>query len=198
MASISAILLAAGESTRMGQLKALLPWDGGTLLEYQVRTLASAGTSEVIVVLGHDAGTIFPYVRSMQVKTAFNPQYRLGKTTSIKTGLGDVSPQAQGVLLLAVDQPRPLNVVRDLIQAHQETATQITAPRYQGHGGHPIIFSLALKPELERITEEKQGVREVMEAHKDGIHWVEVDDPVVRLDINDMESYQRAKALYSG
>ena len=197
MASISAILLTAGESTRMGQLKALLPWDGGTLLEYQVRTLASAGASEVIVVLGHDAGTISPYVSSMQVKTAFNPLYHLGKTTSIKTGLRSVSPQAQAVLLLAVDQPRPLQIVRDLIQAHLETAALITAPRYQGHGGHPIIFSLALKPELESITEEKQGVREVMEAHKDGMHSVEVDDPVVRLDINDMESYQQAKALYS-
>ena len=196
MAGISAVLIAAGESTRMGQPKPLLPWQDKTLLEYQISSLLQSGVHEVIVVLGHLASQIVPYVRGPGVKSVINTQYRQGKTTSINAGVRSVSRSAEGILLLAVDQPRPKEIIERLIEEHRKAGVPITAPRYQGHGGHPLIFSMALKPELERISEEKLGIREVMETHKGEINWVEVDTPIVRLDINDPKSYEEAKRVF--
>ena len=110
MSGVSAILTAAGESTRMGSPKPLLSWKGTTLVEYQVRCLLDAGCSEVVVVLGHAAEMVEPHVVGEHVRHVLNPLYRQGKTTSIKAGLGVVSDDADGILLLAVDQPRTADV----------------------------------------------------------------------------------------
>ncbi|MCH8205535.1 MAG: NTP transferase domain-containing protein, partial [Chloroflexi bacterium] len=88
MSRICAILIAAGESTRMGRPKPLLAWHGTTLLEYQVDSLVEGGADEVIVVLGHDAESLAPYVKGACVRYVVNPDYREGKTTSIKAGVG--------------------------------------------------------------------------------------------------------------
>ena len=197
MADISAILLAAGESTRMGQPKPLLGWQGKTLLEYQTHTLIEAGATEVVVVLGHRATDVLHYVKGQGVSSVINTQYRLGKTTSIKAGLRSIDSHAEGLLLLAVDQPRTLAILKRVIREYTGSGTLITAPRYQGHGGHPILFSISLKPELEAISEEKMGIREVMERHKNQVHWVEFDTPLVRLDFNTPQAYEKAKETFN-
>ncbi|MBI4298305.1 MAG: nucleotidyltransferase family protein [Chloroflexi bacterium] len=196
MAAITAILIAAGESTRMGRPKPLLPWQGKTLLEYQIASLLDCDVQEIVVVLGHEASQVVPYVRGPGIKSVINPRYREGKATSIKAGLRSIARSAEAILLLAVDQPRPREILENLVQEHQRTGSLITAPQYQGHGGHPIIFSAALKPELERISEETQGVRQVMDNHKGEVNWVNFDTPIVRLDINDPQSYDEAKRLF--
>ena len=196
MPGISAILTTAGESTRMGRPKPLLPWHGVTLVQYQVRSLTDAGASEVIVVLGHEADLVAPYVKGPGVRYVENSDYPLGKTTSIKAGLQAIDPHANAVLLLAVDQPRPTEVIAAVIRAHLESKALITSPRYQGHGGHPLIFSASLKGELERITEERQGIREVFQAHRREVTEAEIDDPIVRLDLNTPEAYEEAKMRY--
>jgi CTP:molybdopterin cytidylyltransferase MocA len=68
---------------------------------------------------------------------------------------------------------------------------------YQGHGGHPFIFSLRLLPELLAIEEVTQGIRAVMERHKAEVHQVPFDTPLVRLDINAPQDYQEALRLFS-
>jgi len=192
----SAILTAAGESTRMGRPKPLLPWHGVPLVEYQVASLSEAGVAEVIVVLGHRHELVVPHVRGPGVRHVLNPDYRQGKTTSIKTGLRHVDSGATGILLLAVDQPRPPGIIAAVIAAHIQNDGLITSPRYRGHGGHPLLFSARLRDELQAITEEKQGIREVVQAHIGEINEVAIDDPIVRLDINSPEEYEEARARY--
>ena len=197
MPGITAVLLAAGESTRMGQLKALLPWQGKTLLQHQVDTLIEAGGREVVGVLGHRALNLVTHVRGEQAWSAINLDYAQGKTTSIKLGLRSLRPGADGVLLLAVDQPRTVQIVRRLLEEHQRTGALITSPVHQGHGGHPFIFSLRLLPELLSIEEATQGIRAVMERHKAEAHQVPFDTPLVRLDVNSPEDYQEALRLWA-
>lgn len=180
----------------MGRPKALLPWHGVTLLEYQVSCLIEAGVAEVVVVLGHKAQAVAPYVKGHGVRYVVNPDYRLGKTTSIKAGLHAIAPDADAILLLAVDQPRTTDIISKVIAAHLDVGAVITSPRYQGHGGHPLVFSASLKGELERITEEKQGIREVFQAHRHEVAEVEIDDPMVRLDLNTPQAYEEARQRY--
>jgi molybdenum cofactor cytidylyltransferase len=198
MPQASAILTAAGESTRMGRPKPLLPWHGLALVEYQVASLMEGGATEVVVVLGHVYEQVVPRLRGPGVRYVVNPRYRDGRTTSIKAGLARVSPDADAILLLGVDQPRPPEVVAAVIEAHRSAGALITSPRHEGRGGHPIVFSSALRHELEAISEDDQGLREVFEAHRDQATEVEIDDPIVRLDLNTPEDYEEARTRYDG
>ena len=196
MALISAILTAAGESTRMGRPKPLLLWHGVSLIEYQAASLIRAGVAEVVVVLGHGVEEIAAHVKGGGVRYVVNPHHRQGKTTSIKAGLKSANPSATGILLLAVDQPRPPEIISAVIEAHLQSNALITSPRYRGRGGHPLIFSSTLRSQLEAITEEGQGIRELFQEHRDHVHGVPISDAIVRLDINSPEEYDEAKAQY--
>ncbi len=196
MPGISAILTSAGESTRMGQLKPLLKWRGTTLVEYQLRSLLDAGVSEVVVVLGHRGREVQPYIREPGATAMMNPDYRMGKTTSVKAGLRGIAPTADAVLLLAVDQPRTETIVRTVIDAHTKADALITSPRYRGHGGHPLVFSALLIEKLKHISEDRQGIREVFQAHRHEVNEVEIDDPMIRLDLNTPEEYEQALKRY--
>lgn len=197
MPSVVALLLAAGESRRMGQNKALLPWRGATLLQYQVAQLIQTGVGEVIVVLGHDAGKLWPLLKDTPGVTAVvNPDYRQGRTTSIKAGLRQVSAGRSGVLVLAVDQPRDAAILRRLVQEFEGHPTGILVPAYQGRNGHPAVFAGNLLPEMQAIDEERQGLREVMQRHRSEVRSIPFDTPEVLLDINTPEQYRDAVAGY--
>ncbi len=195
---VSAVLLAAGESTRMGRPKPLLPWEGTTLVQYQVSSLLNGGVDEVCVVTGAggDAVTrLFP--DACDVRVVPNPDFRLGKTTSVRTGVMAVSVTAAAIVILAVDQPRPGWVIRRVVDRHLDSGAPVTSPRFRGRGGHPLVFDAGLRHELLDITEANQGIREVVRRHAEPMNHVEFDSRVVRLDINTPDSYEAAVREYS-
>ncbi len=193
-AAIAAILLAAGESRRMGSLKALLPWQGSTLLAHQISSLRQAGVDPVVVVLGHQAGQLKPEVEGKEgVIWRVNPDYWQGKTTSIKVGLNALgTSQPSAILILNVDQPRSADTIGHLLQQHRDGGRYITIPRYRGKGGHPIVVDSALLEELKSIDEESLGVRAVVRRHQEATLLVEMDTPEVLWDLNTPEQYQAA------
>ncbi|HIN23313.1 MAG TPA: nucleotidyltransferase family protein [Dehalococcoidia bacterium] len=194
MPGIGAILLAAGESSRMGQLKALLPWRNTTLLEHQLRSLLDAGVQQVVVVVGHDADRLKPFIEAVEgASWALNNDYLQGKTTSLKTGVAALSGQPiSDVLLLNVDQPRSAATVRMLLERHQASSFRITIPTHGGKGGHPIFISAELLPELAEIDEGSQGLKAVVRRHTDATERFELNDPSVLWDLNTPEQYQKA------
>ena len=193
MPGITAILLAAGESSRMGQPKPLLPWGGLPLIQYQIASLSDANASPIVVVLGHNSEDIAPFVtNSPTIQTIINPDYAEGKTTSIRLGISQVRDDVDGILLLAVDQPRPADLLERVIEEHLRSGSLITHPTYNERGGHPIIFAGSLKGELLAITEEQQGIREVVGRHQDSIRTVAVESPIARVDLNTIDDYESA------
>jgi len=209
MAEIVAILLAAGESRRMGRLKALLSWAGTTLIRHQVAALREGGADRVVVVLGHQAPALEQELRGLAgVETVLNPDYRQGKTTSIKTGLGKIGSSEVGtgqnglsvvdaahteaILLLNVDQPRSADTIRYLLRQHCASDALITIPTYQDKGGHPIIFSSLLLGELRQIDEATEGIRAVVRRHQEATQRVPVENPEVLWDLNTPEQYAAA------
>ena len=196
MPFISAVLTAAGLSSRMGSPKPLLPWRGKTLVESQISALLKAEVSEIIVVLGHRAKEVSPYISGDSVCIIINHEYEEGRASSIKAGLGAVSSDTSDILIMGVDQPRSARIVSRVIQAHLQANALLTSPRYLGRGGHPLMFSAQLLSELSRISEENQGLREVFERHRSEITEVHFDDPVVRLDLNTPQAYEEAYSKY--
>ncbi len=195
MADIAAILLAAGESRRMGRSKALLPWQGETLLAHQISALRQGGADRVVVVLGHRPDTLQPVVQDHEgASWVVNLDYAQGKTTSIKAGLNALGQGEWSVILiLNVDQPRSASTIRDLIQRHHDNGGLITIPTSGGKGGHPILMDPVLLPELNSITEETLGIKAVVRAHEDQSHRTEVATAEVLWDLNTPEEYEAAR-----
>ena len=180
----------------MGRPKPLLQWRGSTLVEHQVSTLLEGGASEVVVVLGHRSEDVAPYVERTGATFVVNEQYREGRTSSIKAGLEAVSEQTEDIILLGVDQPRTAQIVRRVVETHLAASALLTSPRLEGRGGHPLMFSARLLPELKMISEGNQGLREVFERYRAEITEIHFDDPVVRLDLNTLEAYESAYQTY--
>ena len=189
-----AILLAAGESSRMGQLKALLPWQGSTLLEHQAAALLEAGADRVVVVLGHRATELEAILKGKdRVSSTVNPDYLQGKTTSLKTGLRAAAEYEPGVILiLNVDQPRKPETIRQVLQHHLAGKSLITIPTFNGKGGHPIAIAAELLPEVGSIEEESQGLKAVTRRHENSTARVELGTSEVLLDLNTPEDYEMA------
>ena len=196
--TVCAIILAAGESSRMGTLKPLLDWFGAPLVQRQIESLKAGGADEAYVVTGNRAYEVQESVRGEGVQAVINPHYKEGKSTSIKAGLAALPKSTTTIILLAVDQPRPAWLIEKILTSHLEANALISCPRYAGHGGHPLIFDGSLRQELDAISEESQGVRKVMKAHADEVNWVPVDSAIARMDMNTPEAYEAAKDAYGG
>ena len=192
-----AILLSAGESSRMGRPKALLDWFGVPLVNAQIKSLTDGGIGRVIVVTGaHHQEIANELATDTEVVMVKNPKWLEGKTTSIKAGLSAIETDCETIVLLAVDQPRPAWVVERALTSHLDSGRPVTSPRYSGHGGHPLFFDVSLLPELGNISEEREGVREVMKRYEENMNRVYFDNRIVRFDLNTPEDYQEALTTY--
>lgn len=182
----------------MGRPKPLLPWDGKTLVEAQVASLLAGGVDEVFVVTGKSDAVVAPIVDSLEhAHRVHNPDFAKGKTTSVRAGVAALPAGVNAIVLLAVDQPRPAWVVRRVLESHLSSNAPFTSPRFNGHGGHPLVFDGAFCGELASITEENEGIREVFRRHEVRMNSVEFDSEIVRLDINTPEAYERALERYA-
>ncbi|MBI4300009.1 MAG: nucleotidyltransferase family protein [Chloroflexi bacterium] len=194
---ISCILLAAGESTRMGSPKPLLPWPGGNLIQYHLRELTAAGADQIVVVLGHEAERVLPYVKGEGIRAAVNERYKEGRATSLRAGASAISNAPYTILVLSVDQPRPRAIIEAVLRAHQAGDALITIPTYCGRRGHPPAFDGSLLSELASVTDETLGLRAVMQRHAPDIREVAVGSPFVLLDINTPQDYERARLAFA-
>lgn len=177
--------------------KPLLDWFGVPLVQSQINSLLKAGVKSVFVVTGHRAYEVRDAIKGDHVQTVVNPNYREGKSTSVKAGLAALPELTDTIVLLAVDQPRPSWLIKQILDAHLARKALISCPIYDGHGGHPLIFDANLMLELDRISEDSGGVRAVMTNHADEINWVETDTPLARLDMNTPEAYEAAREAYA-
>lgn len=188
--NVTAIVLAAGESRRMGHLKQLLPFGDSTILERTVDNILQSGVGEIIVVLGHRADEIAPRLAGKTVKIVINPDYRQGMSSSLRCGLSQVSEEASTFMIVLGDQPLvgPQTVAR-LLEGYAGSSHGVVAPVYQGRRGHPVIFSAKYRSELLSL-EGDTGARSVIEAHPEDVGYVEVDSPGVVTGIDTEADYR--------
>ena len=192
------IILAAGESSRMGSPKGLLEWRGTTLLEYQMNSLLQGGCEKVVVVTGkYDTEMASLLKNRPGIIRSYNPKYLEGKTSSIKAGVWELPDDIHSIVLLAVDQPRPAWVIEKVLRLHIDFGADVTSPSFDGHGGHPLVFDAKFRCDLLNITEEDKGVRAIFRKSDIDHHQVKFDSAIVRLDINTPEAYENALAAYT-
>ncbi|MFC1928531.1 molybdenum cofactor cytidylyltransferase [Chloroflexota bacterium] len=190
---ISAILLAAGESKRMGQPKQLMPFGQSTIVEQAIDNLSNSAVSEIIVVLGHRTEEVMKAIATKPVKVAINPNYQQGMSTSIIAGLNLIDSRAQAVMLALGDQPFiDSQTINNLMEAFGTHNKGIAIPVYQGRWGHPIIFATRYKGELLRLKGDIGG-REIIDLHPNDVLEVAVNCEGICVDINTTNSYNLAR-----
>ena len=183
-AKTAGVILAAGESRRMGYPKALLRYKEETFLDTLVG-LFTPRCSTVIVVLGCRADEI----RGRAARPAefvINEDYKRGMTTSMQCGLRALPPGATQVLFTLVDHPA---VAPATIDAILDSAGSLRVPRYKGRRGHPIVFSADLVPEFLAVPE-TGAARDVVRSHIAETTYLDLDDSGIIADIDDLEAYR--------
>jgi molybdenum cofactor cytidylyltransferase len=185
--SYAGLILAAGESSRMGSPKALLEFRGKTFIDRLIRCF-SACCSPVIVVLGHEPEVIRAGVRSpFEAVFVLNTEYQRGQFSSMQCGLRAVPADADGVVFTPVDHP---NVEPATVAKLIESGALIAIPQYLGRHGHPVLFSRTLIPEFLALTPDRQA-RDVAHRHASDTRYIDVADAGILDDIDDPEAYRR-------
>jgi molybdenum cofactor cytidylyltransferase len=189
---IAALILAAGESRRMGRDKALLTYRGRTFLETIIGNLRAAAIERITVVLGHHADTIQRAVDLAAVRVVVNGDYQQGQTTSLQRGLATVAADsAEAVVLCLVDHPATsAEVITRLMERFELTHLPVTIPTYNGERGHPVVISQELFPELLALPS-GQPANTVIRKYRDATQFVEVTDRGILLDVDEPETYER-------
>ena len=187
---ISAILLAAGQSKRMGELKQLMPFGQSTIVGQAVDNLLGSAVVEVIVVVGYKAEDVRKAIAAKPVRIVINPDYEQGMSTSIIAGLNMVHGGVQAVMLALGDQPlvssETINVLINEFCNHDKG---IAVPTYQGRRGHPIIFAVKYKEQLLKLRGDVGG-RQIIKDNPDDVLEVAVESESVVADFDTTDDYQ--------
>lgn len=187
---VSAFVLAAGTSSRLGQPKQLLPFGPTTLLGHVVaEARAARALDERIVIIGAAADAVRSQVDLAGVTVVENPEFGEGCAASYRTGLSVIAPGADAVAILLGDQPGVEAAVIDaVVEAWRREPSPIACAAYRGRPGHPLVFARALFPQLEALQGDKAAWK-IVDAHPEWIRPVPIDRPAPG-DVNTWEAYQ--------
>jgi molybdenum cofactor cytidylyltransferase len=190
--TVTALLLAAGTSSRMGDFKQLMPFRGRTFVEACVETLLASKADETIVVVGHRAEDVRRAIERLPVRIVSNDDYLEGMASSIKVGVRAVDEGETDAILVALcDQPHvPTSVVDTVIAAYKASNALIVTPTIAGDSGHPVIFDLSLRDEILAV-DPSEGLRAVTYAHRAERLRVPVDTVAIIDDVDTPEDYDR-------
>jgi molybdenum cofactor cytidylyltransferase len=188
---IAAIVLAAGESRRMGRQKLVLPYSGTTVIEHIVDQVLASDAAQTIVVTGHDSQAVEAAMLGKPVTLVENRQYKDGMLTSIRAGLQIVSPGAAGFMVVLGDQPSiDARVINQLIAGFHAVEKGIIVPLYDGDTGHPIVISMSYREDVMTKFDDT-GLRGLIYGHPEYVHRLPVTTPGVLRDMDTPEDYER-------
>jgi len=192
---LSAVILAAGASTRMGRLKQLLPLAGRPLLQHVVDAAVASRLDEVILVLGARAAEIRAAITCCEcVRVVVNREYADGQSTSLRAGLRAASPRSAAAAVLLGDQPRMTAQRIDAVAAaFLQTSACVVRPVYAAVGGHrvpghPVFLARRVWPDIDALRGD-QGARALLSAHPEWLLEVPVAGEAPR-DVDTWEDYR--------
>ncbi len=190
---ISAIIPAAGLSTRMHKYKPLLKLGNLTIVEQTITILKKSGINDIIVVTGHNRDQIEPVIQRAGARPVFNKNFKTGMLGSIKTGVNALSSQCNGFLLLPVDIPliRPSSI-KTVISAFNKTREHIIIPRFNDEPGHPPVIPAWLRPQILNL-EEDSNLGTLLLSLKQHIKKQTIHDQGIVMDADTQDAYEKLK-----
>lgn len=189
MTGIWAIVLAAGESKRMGSPKMLLPYNEVTIIEQVIRNLLDSNVDRVVVVVGANREEIMKVTRKYDVFHCYNENYKTGMLSSVKCGFYSLPEGCLAALIMPGDQPMtgPGEINR-VISAFSESDKGLVMAAYDGRRGHPLIVDMKYSEEVFALPDD-EGLRALAMRHPEDVLESVTDDPSVVRDIDTQEDY---------
>ncbi len=189
---ITAIVLAAGESLRMGKTKQLLPWGKTTVLGQVLDNLIASSVNDLLVITGHMAGSVTAIAETLNVPTIHNPNYSAGEMlSSLQIAIRRLPKNHSGILVMLADQPQVgPDVIDQLLIAFWQGKGKIVAPVYEEKRGNPVIIDAFYYEELLKLPA-GSAPRELLRRHPEDIHYVDVNSPAIVQDLDSPEQYER-------
>jgi molybdenum cofactor cytidylyltransferase len=189
MNEIWAIILAAGESKRMGFPKMMLDFNGMTLLENVICTVRDSDVNDMFVVLGAWRESILEIISKHGVNYCYNASYRNGMLSSVQCGFRNVPLDAEAVFVFQGDQPLiTSSTVNSLIKAFRTSPEDIVVPVHESKRGHPILIGRRYRDEIDSLNA-GIGLRELTLNHPDEVLEVDTGDPGILRDFDTYEEY---------
>jgi molybdenum cofactor cytidylyltransferase len=189
---ITAIVLAAGPSSRLGQSKQLLQVEGEPLLRRIARASCESNADRTLVVLGDNEREHGRVIRDLPLYICIHSGWERGMGSSLKAGMDFIQsflPDTTAVIVLVCDQPLlTVDHLNQLVDKYRSTHASVVASAYSGILGVPALFGASLFPEIRRI-DDKQGARQIIDKNKAGAQ--QVPFPGGEMDIDTPEDYQR-------
>ena len=193
---VSAVILAAGFSSRLKDFKPLLLLGEMTLLERAIRLFHQNRISDTLVVVGYRSEDLIPLLQSFGAGWVVNESYREGMFSSVIAGLSRLEADREAFFLLPMDIPlvRP-RTIRDLLTAYPKAGKQILYPTFQGRRGHPPLIAAAFAEEI-RLWKGEGGLRSFLGQYETQSLEVEVADEYILRDIDTAADYQELILRY--
>jgi molybdenum cofactor cytidylyltransferase len=188
---IAAVILAAGQSRRMGQPKMVLPWGNTSVIGKVVTTILQAGVDELIVVTGGSRQLVEAALKGLPARAVFNPRYAEGEMLlSLQAGLADLSPVIAAVLVVLGDQPQiEVDVVRQIVTRYRESGALLIVPSYQRRRGHPWLVDRAAWSQILGLRP-PVTLRDFLNSYQDQIDYLAVDTSSILQDLDTPEDYR--------
>ncbi len=188
---ICAIVLAAGESRRMGTQKLLLDYDGKSVIRHIVDQITASIVESVYVVTGHDCDHVTKELSGSPASVVINDNYKLGMLSSLRCGISAIPGKFEAVLVALGDQPAVTSkLINEILEAYSKTDKGIVVPAYQGRRGHPVIVSIKYKDHI--LTRyDDVGLRGLLHEHSDDVFKLTVSTPDVCSDMDVPADYKR-------
>lgn len=194
--NIGAVILAAGTSSRMEEIKQLLPWKNSTLLNHVIEQLRQTNAAHIYVVLGAYQDEILSQLDTTNIKVVINENWSLGMGSSISKVLNYIeagSTRYDGLLLTTSDQPLiSINTYNKLVNS-SINHNRIVATSYARGFGIPAVFDRAYFSELEALDQDR-GAKSVIKNHLD--HLILIDEPLAEFDLDTKAVYEKYYNTY--
>jgi molybdenum cofactor cytidylyltransferase len=191
---ISAIILAAGQSKRMGQPKMLLPWGNRTIIEQVVTTFLQAGIEDILVVTGGAHTQLEKAIERLPIRKVHNPDYMTGEMlSSLQCGMREMAAATQAALIGLGDQPQlQASSVRLICDRYKSSKSNLVVPSFNKKRGHPWLVSRSLWGEVLALKP-SETLRDFLNGHADEIQYVNMDTPTVLADLDTPEDYEKSR-----
>jgi molybdenum cofactor cytidylyltransferase len=189
---ITSVVLAAGQSRRMGTPKMLLPWEKTTIIRHIVSVLLQSEVDEIGVVTGGAHEAVEQALDGLPIRTVFNAHFEQNEMVdSLRIGLEQADSRSAAALVVLGDQPQiQLKVVDLLLNVHAECQSLLVVPSYDKKRGHPWIVDRSLWPEIKFLLP-PCNLRDFLQDHHDLIHYVDVFTDTILQDLDTPEDYAR-------
>ena len=190
MAEIWAIILAAGESKRMGSPKMLLPFKGFTMIENVIANVSCSKVDNIMVVLGADRDSIVKLIRTKAVNYCYNENYKDGMLSSVVCGFRNIPIGHSAVLVFQGDQPLITpKAINSVIEVYLSSGKGIVIPVYKCKRGHPILIDRKYRDEIQKLNP-AEGLRSLALKYSDDVLEVNTDVAGILRDFDTYDEYK--------